>query len=133
MQSYITEKIQLLQSELLRALDRNDYLAALKIRAAQKELEELLDEIEKQENAMHDAIRDAKNYYTSREAARILGLDPSNVTRKATVFHARKIGGKWYFPKDVIDEESNKTGRRAKPGRKPKNVHQSPVKGGDYR
>jgi|GEM_PF-1424304 len=133
MQSYVTEKIRLLQSELLRALDRNDYLTALKIRAAQKELEELLDEIEKQENATHDVIRDAKNYYTSREAARILGLDPSNVTRKAAVFHARKIGGKWYFPKDVIDEERNKTGRRAKPGRKPKNVHPSPIEGGDYR
>jgi len=37
MRSYILEKIEHYKAELLQALDRNDYLSAIKLRAVQKE------------------------------------------------------------------------------------------------
>lgn len=118
MRNYIIEKIEHYKAELLQALDRNDYLSAIKLRAVQKELEELLSVLDEQKDALHDTENDLQNYYTTIEAAKVLGVHPSSVTRRAASLQGKRISGRWYYPKKVIDEEKIRTQGRKKPGRK---------------
>jgi hypothetical protein len=118
MRRYITDKIELFKSELMLSLDQNDYVTALKLRAVQKEFEDLLRFMGKHDNETQDATNLLQECYTSREAAGLLGIDPSNVTRQAAVLHGLKIKGKWFFPKAVVEEEVRKSAHHRKPGRK---------------
>lgn len=120
MRSYIIEKIERCKAELMHALDSNDYMSAIKLRAVQREFEELLQKIADEENVVQDTIREMPDYYTSRDAARALGVHPSSVTRRAAHLRGQKVNGRWYFPKEVIDEEAKKIRGRPKPGRKPR-------------
>ncbi len=70
--------------------------------------------------ALHDTENDLQNYYTTIEAAKVLGVHPSSVTRRAASLHGKRISGRWYYPKKVIDEEKIRTQGRKKPGRKPR-------------
>ena len=75
----------------MQALDSNDYLSAIKLRAVQKELQELLSMLDDQEDALADAENDLQNYYTTIEAAKILGVHPSSVTRRAASLKGREL------------------------------------------
>ena len=121
MRSYIINKIEQCKNELLHALDRNDYMSAIKLRAVQKEFEEFLNAFKSTDKAIIDAETHIQNCYTTKEAAAVLGVHPSSVTRRAAFFHGQKINGRWHFPKEVIDEEGLKSQSRKRPGRKPKN------------
>jgi hypothetical protein len=118
MRSYLTEKIEGLQADLLQALDRNDYLEALKLRAVQRELELLLNALSEDDNALTIAMPDPAAYCSSAEAAERLGIDVSNVTRQAKALQGAKYKGKWFFPIDVVEAEAKKTAARKRPGRK---------------
>jgi len=50
--SYISNKIEHCKAELMHALDRNDYLSAIKLRAVQKEFEDLLNAFDSPGNAL---------------------------------------------------------------------------------
>jgi phosphoenolpyruvate carboxylase len=119
MRSYIVNKIEQCKIELMHALDSNDYMSAIKLRAVQKEFEELLSTFETTDNAVTDAAVDVHDFYTTSEAAAVLGVHPTSVTRRAAFLHGQKINGSWHFPKDVIDEEEQKTQNKNRPGRKP--------------
>ncbi|CEO87580.1 MAG TPA: helix-turn-helix domain-containing protein [Syntrophaceticus sp.] len=120
MRSYISNKIEHCKAELMHALDRNDYLSAIKLRAVQKEFEDLLNAFDSAGNTVIDATAlSPQQYYTTREAAAVLGVHPSSVTRKAAFLHGQKINGRWQFPKEIIDQEGIKLRGRVKPGRKP--------------
>lgn len=119
MRSFIVNKIEQCKIELMHALDRNDYMSAIKLRAVQKEFEELLSTFEITDNAVTDAAVDVHDFYTTSEAAAVLGVHSSSVTRRAAFLHGQKINGRWHFPKDVIDKERLKIQNRNRPGRKP--------------
>jgi hypothetical protein len=120
MRGYIRDKIEHYTAELMQALDSNDYLSAIKLRAVQKELQELLSMLDDQENALPTAENDLQNFYTTSEAAKILGVHPSSVTRRAASLNGQRISGRWYYPKKTIDEEKIRSQGRKKPGRKRK-------------
>lgn len=119
MRSYIVNKIEECKTELMHALDSNDYMSAIKLRAVQKEFEELLSTFENTDDAVSDTAVDVHDYYTTSEAAAVLDIHPSSVTRRAAFLHGQKINGMWYFPKNIIDEESLKAKNRNRPRRKP--------------
>jgi hypothetical protein len=92
---YITDKINHCKTKLMVALDRNDYMSAIKLRAVQKEFEELLHALDSAGNAVMDAKGlPPQQYNTTREAANVLGVHSSSVTRKAAFLHGRKINGR---------------------------------------
>jgi hypothetical protein len=94
-------------------------MSAIKLRAVQKEFEELLHALDSAGNAVMDAKGlPPQQYNTTREAANVLGVHSSSVTRKAAFLHGLKINGRWQFPKEIIDEEGLKTRGRVRPGRK---------------
>ncbi len=123
MRNYVSEKIEQCRVELLQALDRNDYLSAIKLRAVQKEFEDLLnahdDATNERTNAINATEIELQKYYTTKEAAAKLDLHPSSVTRNAAFLHGEKVRGRWHFPKEIIDRQSIKTRNRIKPGKKP--------------
>lgn len=121
MQSYISKKIEQCKTKIMHALDRNDYMSAIKLRAVQKEFEELLNAFDNAGNAAIDTTDKPQIFYTTREAADVLGVHPSSVTRKAAFLHGQKINGRWHFPKKIIDEEGLRTRGRVRPGRRPHN------------
>lgn len=119
MRSYIVNKIEQCKTELMHALDCNDCMSAIRLRAVQKEFEELLHTLETTDNTVKDAAAEPHDFYTTDEAAAVLGIHPSSVTRKAAFLHGQKINGRWHFPKDVIDEECLKSQNKNRPGRRP--------------
>lgn len=99
---------------MLAALDRNDYLSALKSQAIMKELKELQVET----GAVETGV--IEDYYTAAEAAQILDRSKSVITRKGTKLGGFKQDGCWLFPKSVIDEQLKKNANFNKRGRKSK-------------
>lgn len=120
MRRYLIEKIERCRTDLLHALDCNDYMSAIKLRAVQKGFEELLQVMDEERTGTQDVIHDMQYNYTSKEAAALLGVHPSNITRRAAALRGQKVKGRWYFPRQVIDEEVKSADNRSKPGRKQK-------------
>lgn len=114
----IRTKINSYQSKILHALDKKDANAAIQYRAIQKALEDLLEEMQS-ENAI-DVISD----YTPVQVCDMLGIDRSTLSRNRFKWEGYKLGGRYFYPKEVIDNEYiNRQGKK-KPGRKS-------LKGGD--
>lgn len=115
MQDYLFERVEHYKNEIISALDRNDYIEALKCRAVLKELEDL------SAFSKPNAIGfDKSEYYSTAEASKLLCITPSALTRKA-----RKLGGYlynhgWWFRKEIILEEQNRCSKINKRGRKKK-------------
>jgi hypothetical protein len=53
-------------------------------------------------------FRKGERWVSTAEVSRITGFDPSTITRKAVKGEivARRIGGRWKFPKSKIDDLS---------------------------
>jgi len=99
MQNLMRDKIEKCSIDIMVALDNNDYLTALKLRAIQRELMELINLADSYE--VTEKSRD--EYYTVQDVSNYLGLHPTNVTRKAKELGGVKIKNKWYFPKKSFD------------------------------
>jgi predicted nucleotidyltransferase len=97
---FIKERLEHYKNEVLSALDRNESTEALKNRAVQKELEELLRIIKTRD------VIDLSEYYSNKEAAKICGMSAANMTRYVKKLGAREIGRQWYFLKSVINNEA---------------------------
>lgn len=111
----IAERIEYYRNRTLSALDRDDSVNALKNRAVQRELEELLAKMQSTE--IRESVSGA--LYTTKEAAALLGVHPSTLTRKAERLKGLKIKGEWHFPRGVIDGYIGMYSHYKKRGRKP--------------
>jgi len=122
MYTLLTNKIATYTSEIASALDDNDYISALKLRAAQKELEDVLLVVQPlfpppPDNVTLDVFSHT-DFYTVKQVSEILDVHPANITRKATQFSGIKKGHKWFFPKNVIDSIRSTNLLNNKPGPK---------------
>lgn len=118
---YVTYRIKLLEKLVFEDLDRNDYLSAIRNRGAQLELEALKNEfLNVIDNDKIDSKENSNILYTSSEAASIIGIDQTNISRNAVSYGGQKIKGKWLFPKEIIDQNANRYVEGKKPGRKRK-------------
>ena len=112
---FIEERLEHYKNKVLAALDSNDSIEAIKNRAVQKELEELLKIIATMDVIIFD------DYYSTEETAKICDRTPKHMTRYAPTWGARDVNGQWFFPKSVVEHkkgELNRTGKKR--GRKPK-------------
>ena len=123
MKKEIVERLQHYQIQLMAALDANEYIDALKIRAVQRELEELIPLAEEEDNWAKTFFN---SHFTSQEAGNILDLDSSNMTRYHEEYKGKNISGKWYFPKEEIQlvKENRKNKKKTGPKRKKINISQ---------
>lgn len=111
----IRERISYYQTQTLEMLDNSDPLNAQKCRAIQKELEYIIDIMQKKDNL--SLSKD--NYYSKAEVANIIGSNGSTVNRKTNILSAIKIKNKWYFPKDIVNDYAIEYRMTKKRGRKP--------------
>lgn len=114
MRHLINERLCIFQNKVQSALDGNNSTEALKCHAVQKELENLLAEMEARN------IICLSDYYTTKEAASEFGVCVSNMTKKSDELPSIKIGGEWHFLKTEIDAQKDKYRSRKKRGPKPK-------------
>ena len=116
--NYIREKISYYTALITEALDNNDCISALKLRAAQKELEELLMVQEKKKQTLADI--DVNEYYKTKDAARILNINRSNLTRNPRKYEGVLTSVGYLFPKHIVDAMVLELKSKNKPGKKSK-------------
>jgi len=117
---YIKMQIEYHQELINSALDNGDHVAAIQSRAAQRELEKLIERftIKQQVDVNSDSGFEREQYYTTSEAAKILGLTPPSVTRNGKGWSGIMTNGCWYFPKSIIQEQLQIRESQKKRGRK---------------
>ena len=116
--SFIKSRIIIYERELMNALDRNDSAAAFQARAVQRELKVIVEAVLKNNidlcnNALHSSF-----YITTKEAAELLGVYPTTVTRNAMNLRGQKTQKGWQFPRDFIISQIEFYKQKPKPGRK---------------
>lgn len=113
---HIEEKISNYTIQIADALDRNDCISALKLRAVQKELQELCMYKEKQKETLSNL--DFNKYYKTIDAALLLGINRSNLTKNPEKYEGVLTSSGYFFLKRKIDSLVLETKSRNKPGRK---------------
>jgi len=117
MNNYIVSRIEIYRNETLVCLDNNDTVGALKNRAVQKELENILHFLLQFDLCN---IEPGEDFYDTSQVAKILKTDTSTANRKTKILNAFKMDGKWNFPKQKVDEYAiyyaniNRRGRKKK-------------------
>jgi len=116
--NFIQEKISNYTALIAEALDNNDCISALKLRAVQKEFAELLLAQEKKKQTLADI--DVNEYYKTKDAAHILGINRSNLTRNPKKYEGLLTSIGYLFPREKIDTMASELKFKNKPGKKPK-------------
>ncbi|WP_324729450.1 hypothetical protein VO178_02440 [Lysinibacillus fusiformis] len=127
MEEFLKNRIKTSQINALKAIDEDDFIAAAKYRAIQKELLEVLKYYcaIKNENNCNNALEkfrldEKDSVINSYTAARILGLNVSSVTRKAQDLNGFMLKGKWFFYESQIKLFKEQNNLKTKRGRKSK-------------
>ena len=114
---HVRKRISYFEGEMLNALDENDSLKAFRARAVQCELQAIIN-IRMHYNSTAHSI-ELDGFLSSKEAARLLGVYPTTVTRDAVKLQGVRTKKGWRFPRNIVESQINFYRSKSKPGKRP--------------